>query len=207
MHVWQVAEVERREARLKEVFKAQVSNFREACYRLFGYRVDMASQVWACCRKCFCALPVSLGVALQEYTAGATGPLQVPTCFPVDSREAGTCVYHAGLDMLSLQCLVGHSVAYGAAMQSYTNEAVPLQHRLLLAISLPLHGYAAGCTDRRRQGPAADDICAETAACRRVRRAAAVQNGAGRRHGAAAQRVCGEEPGTGGGYLHHAVGD
>lgn len=40
----QVAEAERREARLKEVFKAQVSNFREACFCLFGYRVDMASQ-------------------------------------------------------------------------------------------------------------------------------------------------------------------
>ena len=27
------------------MFKTQVSNFREACYCLFGYRVDMVSQV------------------------------------------------------------------------------------------------------------------------------------------------------------------
>lgn len=41
----QISELEKRESRLKEVFKTQVSNFREACYCLFGYRVDMASQV------------------------------------------------------------------------------------------------------------------------------------------------------------------
>ena len=41
----QVKDLEKRESRLKEVFKTQVSNFREACYCLFGYRVDMASQV------------------------------------------------------------------------------------------------------------------------------------------------------------------
>ncbi len=41
----QVSELEKRESRLKEVFKKQVSNFREACFCLFGYRVDMASQV------------------------------------------------------------------------------------------------------------------------------------------------------------------
>ena len=43
--LWQVSELEKRESRLKEVFKTQVSNFREACFCLFGYRVDMASQV------------------------------------------------------------------------------------------------------------------------------------------------------------------
>jgi mitotic spindle assembly checkpoint protein MAD1 len=47
-----VAEAEKREARLKEVFKAQVSNFREACFCLFGYRVDMASQARLDC--CYC---------------------------------------------------------------------------------------------------------------------------------------------------------
>ena len=41
----QVKDLAKRESRLKEVFKTQVSNFREACYCLFGYRVDMASQV------------------------------------------------------------------------------------------------------------------------------------------------------------------
>ncbi|EIE27827.1 hypothetical protein COCSUDRAFT_83447 [Coccomyxa subellipsoidea C-169] len=40
-----VSELEKRESRLKEVFKTQVSNFREACFCLFGYRVDMASQL------------------------------------------------------------------------------------------------------------------------------------------------------------------
>lgn len=44
-YLMQVKDLEKRESRLKEVFKTQVSNFREACYCLFGYRVDMASQV------------------------------------------------------------------------------------------------------------------------------------------------------------------
>ena len=38
-------DLEKQQSRLKEVFKTQVSNFREACYCLFGYRIDMASQV------------------------------------------------------------------------------------------------------------------------------------------------------------------
>lgn len=33
--------------RLKEVFNKQIVNFREACYFLFGYRVDMASRATA----------------------------------------------------------------------------------------------------------------------------------------------------------------
>ena len=41
----QVRDLEKQQSRLKEVFKTQVSNFREACYCLFGYRIDMASQV------------------------------------------------------------------------------------------------------------------------------------------------------------------
>ena len=40
----QVAEAERREARLKEVFKAQVGKIPRDCCRLVGNRVDMASQ-------------------------------------------------------------------------------------------------------------------------------------------------------------------
>ncbi len=40
----QVRDLEKQQSRLKEVFKTQVSNFREACYCLFGYRIDMASQ-------------------------------------------------------------------------------------------------------------------------------------------------------------------
>mmetsp|Transcript_3177 Transcript_3177/g.9010 ORF Transcript_3177/g.9010 Transcript_3177/m.9010 type:complete len:779 (-) Transcript_3177:5355-7691(-) len=40
----QVGEVEKRERRLKEVFRDRIQAFREACYQLFGYRVDMASE-------------------------------------------------------------------------------------------------------------------------------------------------------------------
>eukprot|EP00873_Tetraselmis_striata_P016155 jgi/Tetstr1/436419/TSEL_025249.t1 len=40
----QVAEVEKRELRLKEVFRERIQAFREACYQLFGYRVDMTSE-------------------------------------------------------------------------------------------------------------------------------------------------------------------
>ena len=43
----QISEAERKEQRLKEVFKKQITNFREACYTLFGYRVDMASEATA----------------------------------------------------------------------------------------------------------------------------------------------------------------
>lgn len=39
-----VRELERREVRLKEVFKERIDAFREACYFLFGYRVDMMSE-------------------------------------------------------------------------------------------------------------------------------------------------------------------
>ena len=41
----QVRDLAKQQSRLKEVFKTQVSSFREACYCLFGYRIDMASQV------------------------------------------------------------------------------------------------------------------------------------------------------------------
>ena len=40
----QVNELTKREARLKDVFQKQVTNFREAVYLLFGYRVDMAAE-------------------------------------------------------------------------------------------------------------------------------------------------------------------
>lgn len=39
----QVAEAAKREERLKAVFGARANEFREACYALFGYRVDMDS--------------------------------------------------------------------------------------------------------------------------------------------------------------------
>jgi len=57
----QISELEKRESRLKEVFKTQVSNFREACYCLFGYRVDMASQV--------CSLSISGNLHIMSRQA------------------------------------------------------------------------------------------------------------------------------------------
>ena len=39
-----VADLEKRESRFKTVFKEQISAFREACYFLFGYRIDMAME-------------------------------------------------------------------------------------------------------------------------------------------------------------------
>ncbi|KAK3267096.1 hypothetical protein CYMTET_24327 [Cymbomonas tetramitiformis] len=39
-----VAELEKREVRYKAVFKEQITNFREACFRLFGYKVDMQTE-------------------------------------------------------------------------------------------------------------------------------------------------------------------
>jgi len=39
--------VEKREQRLKQVFKAQIDNLREACYVLFGYRMDLTSEATA----------------------------------------------------------------------------------------------------------------------------------------------------------------
>lgn len=38
-----VADLEKRNKRLQEVFKQQILHFREACFFLFGYRVDMAA--------------------------------------------------------------------------------------------------------------------------------------------------------------------
>lgn len=40
----QIAELSKREVRLKDVFQKQVASFREAVYSLFGYRVDMATE-------------------------------------------------------------------------------------------------------------------------------------------------------------------
>ncbi len=39
----QVAEAARREEKLKKMFSGRAAAFREACYGLFGYRVDMDS--------------------------------------------------------------------------------------------------------------------------------------------------------------------
>ena len=39
--------MEKREQRLKQVFKAQIDNLREACYVLFGYRMDLTSEATA----------------------------------------------------------------------------------------------------------------------------------------------------------------
>mmetsp|Transcript_6608 Transcript_6608/g.23292 ORF Transcript_6608/g.23292 Transcript_6608/m.23292 type:complete len:737 (+) Transcript_6608:1-2211(+) len=39
-----IAELEKREMRYKEAFKDRISAFREACYLLFGYRIDMGAR-------------------------------------------------------------------------------------------------------------------------------------------------------------------
>ena len=40
----QVSDLEKRNRRLTEVFQKQVGAVREACFRLFGYRLDMTTQ-------------------------------------------------------------------------------------------------------------------------------------------------------------------
>ena len=40
----QVAQLEKRLARLTQVFNRQIATFREACYCMFGYRIDMKSE-------------------------------------------------------------------------------------------------------------------------------------------------------------------
>lgn len=39
--------MEKREQRLREVFKERIDAFREACFALFGYRIDMVSEATA----------------------------------------------------------------------------------------------------------------------------------------------------------------
>ena len=40
----QVTQLEKRLARLTQVFNRQIATFREACYCMFGYRIDMKSE-------------------------------------------------------------------------------------------------------------------------------------------------------------------
>lgn len=40
----QVADLEKAKTRLTQVFRAQVSSFREACYQMFGYQIDVAAE-------------------------------------------------------------------------------------------------------------------------------------------------------------------
>lgn len=47
-----VADLEKRNRRLQEVFKQQILHFREACFFLFGYRVDMAAPSTASLSGC-----------------------------------------------------------------------------------------------------------------------------------------------------------
>ena len=69
----QVLELEKRESRLKEVFKKQVSNFREACFCLFGYRVDMASQVGRSTSYCWTSSFVLLSSVSLRANLGMLG--------------------------------------------------------------------------------------------------------------------------------------
>lgn len=40
----QVADSEKAKTRLTQVFRANVSSFREACYQMFGYQIDVAAE-------------------------------------------------------------------------------------------------------------------------------------------------------------------
>ena len=70
----QVADAEKKEQRLKEVFKKQITSFREACYTLFGYRVDMASE----------ATPAA-GTGVVPTTFCLTPQVSSPTSHPESS--------------------------------------------------------------------------------------------------------------------------
>ncbi|KAK9820056.1 hypothetical protein WJX72_005559 [[Myrmecia] bisecta] len=61
-----VSQLEKSGMRLKEVFQKHIANFREACYYLFGYRIDMAS----------------------EATPAAAGTGAVPTTFQLKPQHA-----------------------------------------------------------------------------------------------------------------------
>ena len=56
----QIADLEKAKTRLTQVFRAQVSGFREACYQMFGYQIDVTAE----------AAPVKHGkaVAASVYT-------------------------------------------------------------------------------------------------------------------------------------------
>ena len=43
----QVAALEKAKTRLSQVFRAQVTGFREACYQIFGYRIDVTAEAAA----------------------------------------------------------------------------------------------------------------------------------------------------------------
>ena len=44
VNLLQVADLEKAKTRLTQVFRAQVSSFREACYQMFGYQIDVAAE-------------------------------------------------------------------------------------------------------------------------------------------------------------------
>ena len=60
-----MADLEKKEQRLKEVFQRQAANFREAVYCLFGYRVDMAAESSRLCS----ALPAPITLTLRPQHA------------------------------------------------------------------------------------------------------------------------------------------
>lgn len=69
----QIAEVEKREKRLKEVFNAQVVSFREAVFFLFGYRVDMASKATSAAKAA--SAPTTFVLTPQVRSAAASNCL------------------------------------------------------------------------------------------------------------------------------------
>ena len=75
----QVAEAAKREERLKAVFGARAAEFREACYALFGYRVDMDSAG---------AAPVAPGGAPPPGTTFTLKPMHAD-----DARVSSPYIY------------------------------------------------------------------------------------------------------------------
>lgn len=70
----QVADLEKARTRLTQVFRAQVSGFREACYHMFGYRIDVTAEAAAV--KPGKAAAVSLYTLTPQHADDAAAKLQ-----------------------------------------------------------------------------------------------------------------------------------
>ncbi len=70
----QVADLEKAKTRLSQVFRAQIAGFREACYQIFGYQVDVVAEAAAV--KAGKAAAVSLYTLTPQHADDATAKLQ-----------------------------------------------------------------------------------------------------------------------------------
>ncbi|KAA6425687.1 MAG: hypothetical protein FRX49_04584 [Trebouxia sp. A1-2] len=69
-----VADLEKAKTRLSQVFKAQIAGFREACYQMFGYQVDVVAEAAAV--KAGKAAAVSLYTLTPQHADDANAKLQ-----------------------------------------------------------------------------------------------------------------------------------